>query len=55
MSQLDMRSKKFVKAIDTEETYDNEQIKSNGNDSASQGTDLTIYFQFIEEQGHLQT
>ena len=41
-----MRTKKFVTAIDTEETYYNEQIQSDGNDSASQGTELNNLFPF---------
>ena len=44
ISQLDMRTKKFVMAIDAEETYDNEQIQSDSNDSASQGTELNNLF-----------
>ena len=47
ISQLDMRTKNCVMAIDAEETYDNEQIQSDSNDSTSQGKNLTIYFQFI--------
>ena len=44
ISQLDMRTKKFVTAIDTEETYDNKQIQSDDNDSASKGTELNNLF-----------
>ena len=44
ISQLDMRTKKFVMAIDAEETYDNKQIQSDGNDSTSQGTELNNLF-----------
>ena len=39
-----MRTKKFVMAIDAKETYDNEQIQSDGNDSTSQGTELNNLF-----------
>ena len=39
-----MRTKKFVMAIDAEETYDNEQIQSDGNDSTLQGTELNNLF-----------
>ena len=44
VSQLDMRTKKFVMAIDAEETYDNEQIQSDSNDSTSQGTEPNNLF-----------
>ena len=44
VSQLDMRSKKFVMAIDAEETYDNKQIQSDSNDSTSQGTEPNNLF-----------
>ena len=44
ISQVDMRTKKFVTPIDTVETYENEQIQSDGNDSASQGTESNNLF-----------
>ena len=42
-------------AIDAEETYDNEQIQSDGNDSTSQGTELNNLFPiYLRNKGHLQ-
>ena len=53
-----MRAKKFVTAIDTEEIYVNEQIQSDGSDSASQGTELNnlfpIYLRKVIYKCHLQ-